>query len=76
MSNMGIYSVGPLVAGNVASYSIWFSRTTQAGELVLIHFGQSWNSAVYKEKNIFTLTLDSGNPTLYASTSSILKPSK
>lgn len=74
-SNMGIYSVGPLVAGNVVSYSIWF-RTEQAGEMILIHFGPSWNSAVYKEKNIFTLTLDGGNPKLYASTSSILKPSQ
>jgi len=71
-SQMGVYSFGPSRGGGVISYSILF-RTSQAAEVILIHFGQSWGRT-NGNRNIFSLTLDHGTPKLYASQSSILQP--
>jgi len=72
-SQMGVYSFGPHRGGGIISYSILF-RTSQKAEVILIHFGQSWEINSDKNKNIFSLTLDHGTPKLYASQSSILQP--
>ncbi len=73
-SQMGVYAFGPNVGGSVVSYSIWFKTTKIGGEMILIHYGQAWGRT-NNPKNIFSLTLKNGTPTLYASQTSFLQPS-
>ena len=70
-SEMGVWAYGPQLGGSVVSYSLWF-QTWKESEMILIHSGPAWEHN--GEKNIFTLTLDNGVPTLYASNSTILRP--
>jgi len=72
-SKMGVYSLGPFVAGSTASYNVW-CKTRSDGEMVLVHYDRIWTSAKKAEMNMFSLTLDNGKPVLYASKTSRIKP--
>ena len=42
-------------------------KTNQEGEMILIHYGAKWSSRAYDDmRSIFTLTVDNGQPKLYA----------
>ena len=70
-SEMGVWAYGPQIGGSVVSYSVWF-KTWKGSEMILIHCGPAWEEET--GKNMFTLTLDNGVPTLYASKTSVLRP--
>uniref|UniRef100_A0A7S3PU33 Laminin G domain-containing protein n=1 Tax=Chaetoceros debilis TaxID=122233 RepID=A0A7S3PU33_9STRA len=69
-TQMAITAMGPLCAGSVMSYSLWFS-TDQPDEMILVHFGPSWGNG--DKFNMMTLTIDNGTLKLYANKSSILE---
>jgi len=63
-SRFGIYSSGPHGGGGHAiSYSLWF-KTNKSSEMILIHYSALWDS-ISGKKDMFTLTLQNGNPILY-----------
>lgn len=76
-SRFAIYANGPHGAGNLISYNLWI-KTTQSGEMVLVHFGSLWGEAskpALHNKDILLLTLNNGSPNLYIGPNDKLIPS-
>ena len=63
-TRVAFYSMGPMGAGEMISYSFYF-KTTQADEMVLVHYGGSFGTS--KAKDYYTLILKDGIPSLYFS---------
>lgn len=70
-SRLAIYGMGPHSGGSMISYSLWI-KTKNASEMILIHYGHNFSGR--SSKNIYTLTLQNGNPMLYISRTAILQP--
>uniref|UniRef100_A0A7S3QJ37 Laminin G domain-containing protein n=1 Tax=Chaetoceros debilis TaxID=122233 RepID=A0A7S3QJ37_9STRA len=70
-SRMSVYSMGPFSGGTAMSYSFWF-KTKGPGEMILFHYAPKWALNEGGNKNVFSLTLNDGQPKLYASPTSVL----
>ena len=68
MSQMGIYSLGPFVAGTIISVSMWL-KTTATDEMLLLHYDRPWKASAsgLDSKNMFSITLKDGLPRVYVS---------
>lgn len=63
--------MGPLVAGEVFSLSLFF-KTLQSGETVLVSFSPAWGAIGLKD--MLLLTLKEGVPVMYTNENTSLKP--
>lgn len=64
-SRLGIYATGPHSGGETISYAVWIKTTEDDSESIIVHYGSVFKVAKKSVKNIFTLTLNNGNPNLY-----------
>ncbi|GFH57818.1 hypothetical protein CTEN210_14294 [Chaetoceros tenuissimus] len=73
MSQMGIYSLGPFVAGTIISVSMWI-KTTATKEMLLLHYDRPWkaDASGLENRNIFSMTLKDGSPRIYVSKAATL----
>ena len=72
-SQMGIYSLGPFVAGTIISVSMWI-KTTAKDEMLLLHYDRPWKATAsgLENRNIFSITLKDGLPRVYVSEAATL----
>lgn len=64
-----LFSFGPHSSASIISFSLWI-RTWNSSEMILVHYGATWNSQ--HTGSIFSLTLDNGKLKLYSGQSTFL----
>jgi len=79
-SRFGIFGNGPHNPGQPVSFALWI-KCNQMGkkagvEMILVHYGHTFNVSDKSKKDIFTLTLKNGTPMLHSSPKSTLAPTR
>ncbi len=75
-TRLSTWGMGPHGSGTMISFSMWI-RAFSSEEMVLVHYGAAWGSQRYdSERDIFSLTLNSGRPRLYAREGRMLTTTK